>query len=306
MMAGTLQYILNDSITEGNEGSGRSAAAPRDIELLDAYSRAVTSVVDLVGPTVVSIRVRVPAVNKGAGRLPREWRRPYGAPEDGSGELQEGAGSGVIIAPDGYILTNDHVVADAREILVTLVDDRMFNAELVGRDPATDLALIHVSGEVLPAATLGDSTALRAGQLVIALGNPLGFSNTVSAGVVSALGRSMRSPSGRLIEQVIQSDVALNPGNSGGPLVDSRGLVVGINSAIIKPAQGISLAIPVNTAKFVIGEILGHGKVRRPHLGIEARVRPISRRSQRVLGHPSSTVIEVLRLQKDGPLGVQA
>ncbi|HUX51067.1 MAG TPA: trypsin-like peptidase domain-containing protein, partial [Spirochaetia bacterium] len=169
------------------------------------------------------------------------------------------------------------------------------------RDPATDLALIHVSGEVLPAATLGDSTALRAGQLVIALGNPLGFSNTVSAGVVSALGRSMRSPSGRLIEQVIQSDVALNPGNSGGPLVDSRGLVVGINSAIIKPAQGISLAIPVNTAKFVIGEILGHGKVRRPHLGIEARVRPISRRSQRVLGHPSSTVIEVLRLQKDGP-----
>ncbi len=304
-MSTSLKYILTqnpaDERSDGRDDSPRSTA-PQDVELLDAYSRAVTGVVESVGPTVVSIRVRTPAAER-RGRDPREWRRPYGAPNgNGDGpQMQEGAGSGVIITPDGFILTNDHVVAGAREILVILVDDRSYTADLVGRDPATDLALIRVAGEKLPAAELGSSNGLRPGQLVIALGNPLGFSNTVSAGVVSAIGRSMRSPSGRLIEHVIQSDVALNPGNSGGPLLDSRGFVVGINTAIVQMAQGISFSIPVDTARFVITELISHGRVRRAHLGIEARIHPIGRRFQRVLGHPASSVVEVLRLQKGGP-----
>lgn len=309
-MSSSLEYVLMDHSGDDRGGSGgdqdrpaASGSSVQDRELLDAYSRAVTGVVEAVGPTVVSIRVRAPAPQshaQGRGAGPREWRRPYGMP-DGRSEMQEGAGSGVIITPDGFILTNDHVVSGAREIIVTLVDDRSFHADLVGRDPATDLALIRVTGEKLPAAELGSSAELRSGQLVIALGNPLGFSNTVSAGVVSAVGRSLRSPSGRLIEQIIQSDVALNPGNSGGPLVDSRGYVVGINTAIIQMAQGISFSIPIDAARFVIGELISHGRVRRAHLGIEARVRPIGRRFQRVLGHPATSVIEVLRLQKNGP-----
>ncbi|HUX13178.1 MAG TPA: trypsin-like peptidase domain-containing protein [Spirochaetia bacterium] len=304
-MSTSLKYILSQNPADELAGDGgafpRSAVA-RDSELLDAYSRAVTGVVETVGPTVVSIRVRTPAAERRGGG-PGEWRRPFGAPDGNGGgpQMQEGAGSGVIITPDGFILTNDHVVAGAREILVSLVDDRSFKADLIGRDPATDLALIRVSDEKLPAADLGSSEGLRAGQLVIALGNPLGFSNTVSAGVVSAIGRSMRSPSGRLIDHVIQSDVALNPGNSGGPLLDSRGFVVGINTAIVQMAQGIGFSIPVDTARFVIAELISHGRVRRAHLGIEARVRPIGRRFQRVLGHPTPSVVEVLRLQKGGP-----
>ena len=176
-----------------------------------------------------------------------------------------------------------------------------FKAEIVGTDPATDLAVVRAGTNGLPIAELGDSDTLRVGQLVIAIGNPFGFQSTVSTGVVSALGRAMRSQSGRLIESIIQTDVPLNPGNSGGPLVDTRGRVVGVNTAIIRPAQGISLAIPVKTASWVIGELIMHGKVRRAYLGLGAQVRPIRPAAQRQFQLPAPTVVEVMSIEKDGP-----
>ncbi len=252
-----------------------------DEELLDAYSRAVISVVDKVGPAVVSIGVK-----KHAAR---------------SAQTVEGAGSGVIITPDGFVLTNNHVVEDANDLEVGLTDGSATTAQVVGTDPATDLAVVRIEGSRLPIAELGDSSALRVGQLVIAIGNPLGFQSTVSTGVVSALGRGLRSQSGRLIENVIQTDVPLNPGNSGGPLVDSRGRVVGINSAMIYMAQGISFAIPVNTARWVVGELVTRGKVHRAYLGIAGQVRPISRRAQRYFELPASSVVEVMSIEEHGP-----
>jgi S1-C subfamily serine protease len=248
--------------------------------LLDAYSQAVISVVEKVGPAVVSIGIR----QKGS-----------------DGYEGEGAASGVIFAPDGYVLTNNHVVENAKEVMVGLTNGDTFQAEVVGTDPATDLAVIRAGTNGLPIAELGDSDTLRVGQLVIAIGNPLGFQSTVSTGVVSALGRAMRSPTGRLIENIIQTDVPLNPGNSGGPLVDTRGRVVGVNTAIIRPAQGISLAIPVKTASWVIGEVLVHGKVRRAYLGLGAQVRPIRPAAQRQFQLDSPTVVQVMSLDKNGP-----
>jgi S1-C subfamily serine protease len=248
--------------------------------LLDAYSQAVISVVEKVGPAVVSIGIR----QKGA-----------------RGPAAEGAASGVIIAPDGYVLTNNHVVEGASGVEVGLMDGDTFGAEVVGTDPATDLAVVRAATNGLPVAELGDSDTLRVGQLVIAIGNPFGFQSTVSTGVVSALGRAMRSPSGRLIESIIQTDVPLNPGNSGGPLVDTRGRVIGVNTAIIRPAQGISLAIPVKTASWVIGELLTHGKVRRAYLGLGAQARPIRPAAQRQFQLPQPTVLQVLTLEKGGP-----
>ena len=248
--------------------------------LLDAYSQAVISVVEKVGPAVVSIGVR----QKG-----------------GNGYLAEGAASGVIFAPDGYVLTNNHVVESAAEVQVGLTDGDTFQAEVVGRDAATDLAVVRAATNGLQIAELGDSDALRVGQLVIAIGNPFGFQSTVSTGVISALGRAMRSQTGRLIENIIQTDVPLNPGNSGGPLVDSRGRVIGVNTAIIRPAQGISLAIPVKTASWVISEILTHGKVRRAYLGLGAQMRPVRPAAQRQFQLPSPTVLEVASLEKNGP-----
>jgi len=248
--------------------------------LLDAYSQAVIAVSEKVGPSVVSIGIRQKS-------------------EDG--RMGEGAASGVIIAPDGYILTNNHVVEGAAQVQIGLTDGETFAAEVVGTDPATDLAVVRAATNGLPAAELGNSDSLRVGQLVIAIGNPFGFQSTVSTGVISALGRSMRSPMGRLIENIIQTDVPLNPGNSGGPLVDTRGRVIGVNTAIIRPAQGISLAIPVKTANWVIGELLTHGKVRRAYLGLGAQVRPIRPVSQRQFQLPAPTVLEVLTLEKGGP-----
>ncbi len=248
--------------------------------LLDAYSQAVISVVEKVGPAVVSIGIRQKNTNGYDG---------------------EGAASGVIFAPDGYILTNNHVVENASEVIVGLTTGDTFQAEIAGRDPATDLAVIRAGTNGLPIAELGDSDSLRVGQLVIAIGNPLGFQSTVSTGVVSALGRAMRSPSGRLIESIIQTSVPLNPGNSGGPLVDTRGRVVGVNTAIIRPAQGISLAIPVKTASWVISEILTHGKVRRAYLGLGAQVRPIRPAAQRQFQLEAATVVQVMSLDKNGP-----
>jgi S1-C subfamily serine protease len=254
------------------------------VELLDAYSRAVTTVVEAIGPGVVSIAVRT-----GSGR--------EGDPQ------AAGAGSGVVIAPDGYILTNSHVVRTARTLHVGLTDGRVLPATIVGTDPPTDLAVIHVDGAGLSYATLGDSDALRVGQLVIAIGNPLGFESTVSTGVVSSLGRSLRGIDGRLIENIIQHTAPLNPGSSGGPLVDSRGRVVGINTAIIVMAQGIGFAIPSNTAEWVASQLMTQGRVRRGYLGIAGRARRVSRMMARYHNLSREQVVEVIRVEPGGPAG---
>ncbi len=226
--------------------------AARDADLLDAYSQAVIRVVGQVGPAVITV----------SGR---------GGREDG------GMGSGFIIAPDGFAVTNSHVVSGRHRLKATTEDGDELDAELIGDDPATDLALIRLAARDLPHTELGDSDALQVGQLVIAVGNPFGFRSTVSTGVVSAVGRSMRSQEGRLIENIIQHTAPLNPGNSGGPLVDSRGRVVGVNTAIIAWAQGLGFAVPGNTARWVAGDLLGHGRVRRMSLGIRVMAADIPR-----------------------------
>ncbi|HTV41418.1 MAG TPA: trypsin-like peptidase domain-containing protein [Candidatus Sulfotelmatobacter sp.] len=233
-----------------------------DSELLDSYSRTVTRVVDKVGPTVVNIRA-----HKNAGR--------DGRPGQESG----GSGSGFIIAPDGFILTNSHVVHGADKLEVTLADGQIFAAALIGEDPEADLAVIRINtAQQLPHVHLADSKAIRVGQIAVAVGSPFGFQQTVTAGVVSALGRSMRSQSGRLIDNVIQTDAALNPGNSGGPLVNSNGDVIGVNTAIILPAQGICFAIASNTAEFVAAWLIKEGRIRRSWIGVMGQNVPIHRR----------------------------
>jgi S1-C subfamily serine protease len=207
----------------------------------------------------------------------------------------------VIIAPDGFILTNSHVVENVSKVSVVLTDGRTLESDIIGTDPATDLAVIRVSAGGLPIAELGNSESLRVGQLVIAIGNPLGFQSTVSAGVISALGRSLRGRSGRLIENVIQTDAALNPGNSGGPLVNSKGRVIGINTAMIFMAQGISFAIPVNTAKWVVGELVTQGKVRRAYLGISAMVRQVTGSQQNRLQLGKPMVVQIIGIEAEGP-----
>jgi S1-C subfamily serine protease len=270
------------ALRDPDDGAGSSSSIPGDTPFpagasdpedaaLDAYSRAVTGVVERVGPTVV-----------GVARGP-------------------GSGSGFVFTPDGCILTNAHVVGKAPAVEVTLSDGRELRATVVGTDPHTDLAVARVSATSLSHAELGSSSRLRVGQLVVAIGNPLGFQFTVSAGVVSAVGRSMRAESGRLIDNMVQTDVAMNPGNSGGPLADSRGRVVGVNTAIIRGAQGIGFAVPVDTAGWVIGEILGYGHVRRSYMGIGARTRPLDRRLARSLGIEQASGVEVEQVEPTSP-----
>jgi S1-C subfamily serine protease len=255
--------------------------------LLDAYSEAVTGVVERVSPSVVHLE----AIHRGQAQTPRGMV-PF---ERG------GAGSGLIIAPDGYVLTNSHVVHGASRLEVGLADGRRMPATLIGADPHTDLAVVRVPESGLPAARFGDSARLKVGQLVIAIGNPLGFQATVTAGVVSALGRSLRSESGRLIEDIIQTDAALNPGNSGGPLVDSRGQVVGINTAVIQYAQGICFAIPVNTARWVAGLLIKEGRIRRAHLGVQGQTRPLPRRLVHDLHHSAPSGVQILGVLPGSP-----
>jgi S1-C subfamily serine protease len=212
-----------------------------------------------------------------------------------------GAGSGFVFAPDGFLLTNSHVVHGAREIGVTLPDGRDCAAELVGEDPETDLAVIRIGADNLTAAPLGESRTLRVGQLAIAIGNPYGYQSSVTAGVISALGRSFRSTTGRLIDNVIQTDAALNPGNSGGPLVTSRGEVIGVNTAVILPAQGICLAVAVDTATFVVGQLLQHGRVRRSWIGVAGQDIPLQRRTVRFHGLLAESGVLVSGVESDSP-----
>ena len=248
--------------------------------MLDTYSAAVAGLVERVGPTVVRVEPRAAAAPARAA----------------------GLGSGVIISPDGLILTNSHVVSGARQIGLADTEGRTTEAQLIGEDADTDLALIRANAaRDLPAATLGDSKRLRRGQLVAAIGNPLGFEWTVTAGVISALGRSLRATTGRTIEDVLQTDAALNPGNSGGPLVSSRGEVIGINTAVIRGAQGISFAVASNTARFVVSELIRHGRVRRAFIGVTAETAPIPRRFALVAGIAGGSGAVLTSVDQAGP-----
>ncbi len=267
--------VLDPEPDESSPSGARDT--PADAVLLDAYSTQVTRIVDLIAPSVVRLDVR-------------------------QGGRRHGSGSGVIVSPDGLILTNSHVAQNAKSVDVTVLDGRHFQARVLGDDPDTDLALLRIDeNATLPAARLGNSKRLRRGQIAVAIGNPLGFDTTVTAGVVSALGRSLRAQSGRLIDDVIQTDAALNPGNSGGPLASSAGEVIGINTAIIQGAQGICFAVASNTADFVLGEIVRHGRVRRGYIGIGAGGSSVPRRIALRLGLAQATAAMITAVETDSP-----
>jgi S1-C subfamily serine protease len=276
---------LNSLIPELVWGDGDRPGAPPasasygDEELLDSYSRVISAVVNRVAPTVVNIRVL-------------------------SGERGPGGGSGFIIARDGFILTNSHVVHGARELEVTLHDSRVFPARVVGTDPETDLAVIRIDAPAIQHARLADSSKIRVGQIAVAVGSPYGFQQTVTAGIVSALGRSMRAESGRLMDEIIQTDAALNPGNSGGPLLNSAGEVIGVNTAVILPAQGICFAIASNTARFVTGWLIKDGFIRRSSIGVAGQNVPLHPRVVRFHKLPNDRGVLVIEVEPGSPAAV--
>jgi S1-C subfamily serine protease len=263
------------------------AGADPDRGLLDAYSRAVIGAAERVSPSVVNIEVSNPAAAR---------RRPGRSPDG-----PQGTGSGFVLTPDGFLLTNSHVVHGASRIDVTLGDGGRYRAEAVGDDPATDLAVVRIEAPGLTAAPLGRSRTLRVGQLVVAIGSPYGLQTTVTAGVVSALGRSLRSVTGRLIDNVIQTDAPLNPGNSGGPLVNSLGEVVGVNTAVIAPAQGLCFAIAVDTATFVASQLIRSGRVRGSYIGVAAMTAPLGRRTVRFHRLEQSSGVRVASVEPRSP-----
>ena len=262
-----------------------SAVQIDETDLFDAYSKAVVRASELVSPSVVKIEVKQKSGN-------RRWR-----PNDDVG----GSGSGFVFTPDGFILTNSHVVSSVERIHAVLNDGNRFDASLVGDDPDTDLAVIRINAPVLQAVRFGSSNDLKVGQLAIAIGNPYGFQTTVTAGVVSALGRSLRAKSGRLIDDVIQTDAALNPGNSGGPLVDSAGRVIGVNTATIMPAQGLCFAIAIDTAKFVASRLMRDGRIRRSYIGVAGQNVPMLRRVAHHYGLPNKNGILVISMDEGSP-----
>ncbi|WP_040888303.1 S1C family serine protease [Zavarzinella formosa] len=265
-------------ITDGGASFEQSDSTPNREEeaaALDAYSNVTVTVADRLRPAVVNLRV-----GRGA---------------------QTGTGSGVLFSPEGFLLTNHHVVGDQETVRVRLHDGQEVNGHVIGNDPWTDLALVRADGDNFPFAKFGDSAKLRVGQLAMAIGSPLGFESTVTAGVVSALGRTLRSVSGHLVDNIIQTDAALNPGNSGGPLVDSRGNVIGINTAVIQPAQGICFAIPINMAKHILPSLIKHGRVIRGYLGLHGRQVPIPVELGRRIGVEMGSGVEIIALEEGGP-----
>jgi S1-C subfamily serine protease len=283
-----MQRVLRLVSNQSSQSTG--AASPilqSDDNLLDAYSAAVTAAAERISPSVVNVEIRQrPDNRQPSPSRPMELR---------------GSGSGFVFTPDGFILTNSHVVHRASRLGVTLPDGRSFEAHLIGEDPDTDLAVIRVNADGLVPAVLGDSKSIRVGQLVVAIGNPYGYQCTVTAGVVSALGRSLRSHSGRLIDDVVQTDAALNPGNSGGPLVASRGEVIGVNTAVILSAQGLCFAIAINTAKHVAGLLIRNGKIRRGHIGVAGQNVTLQRRLVHQHSLAVTSGILVISLEPNGP-----